>query len=496
MVQRSGVQRGPVQRGWGRCGGRARRVRPLIGGRIGRPALLKAQDQCGRGGLAGAGGSPSLRHSSPGEQQQLPSSPPPPPLSAIPAVPLCRREVCVSRRDSLSATVVQHPEACVWQPGVCVGDRGLWREAQGVQEACKVAGRGLAPRHAAVEAVPRRCRRQQGNKGSKGAPRHGPPRRTPLGWCRPPPPPAQHPMVGQQGPAGYLGYYPAQPAHHYQYPPPDFNCNLQPFVPTQFSDGLQGGPPAWHNPVYMGGHHHPAAHHAAAAHHHAVQHCQQRSPATYDDWMTPLHHNGGGASPLPQHPSLGSVGTGVHQPPHTPSPCAPGAAGPQAAPPSPTFNSYSKLPGVGGQLEYGSDGGVSGAQSPNEGVLGLAESAGDDESPPATHPQPPNAHPTPPTTLPTSTTHPPPTTHPPSSRPQQIRSPFRWIEKTAFQGPPHSGEPCSALCVRPATHLAPHITPHTTHHTPHTTVSASAAKAITAAATTTLADPFLSLRYR
>ncbi|XP_045123657.1 homeobox protein CDX-1-like isoform X2 [Portunus trituberculatus] len=255
---------------------------------------------------------------------------------------------------------------------------------------------------------------------------------------RPPPPPAQHPMVGQQGPAGYLGYYPAQPAHHYQYPPPDFNCNLQPFVPTQFSDGLQGGPPAWHNPVYMGGHHHPAAHHAAAAHHHAVQHCQQRSPATYDDWMTPLHHNGGGASPLPQHPSLGSVGTGVHQPPHTPSPCAPGAAGPQAAPPSPTFNSYSKLPGVGGQLEYGSDGGVSGAQSPNEGVLGLAESAGDDESPPATHPQPPNAHPTPPTTLPTSTTHPPPTTHPPSSRPQQIRSPFRWIEKTAFQGPPHS----------------------------------------------------------
>ncbi|XP_050735623.1 homeobox protein CDX-2-like isoform X2 [Eriocheir sinensis] len=241
-----------------------------------------------------------------------------------------------------------------------------------------------------------------------------------------PPPPAQHPMVGQQGPASYLGYYPTQPAHHYQYPPPDFNCNLQPFVPAQFSEGLQGGPPAWHNPVYMGGHHHPAAHH------HAVQHCQQRSPAAYDDWMTPLHHNGGGASPLPQHPGLGGTATGVHPPPHTPSPCAPGAAVPQAAPPSPTFNSYAKLSAPGGQLEYGSDGGVSGAQSPNEGVLGLAESTGDAESPPAvTHPPPPNAHHTPPTS------HSAPTTHPPPARPQQVRSPFRWIEKTAFQGPPH-----------------------------------------------------------
>lgn len=277
-----------------------------------------------------------------------------------------------------------------------------------------------------------------------------------------PPPPAQHPMVGQQGPASYLGYYPTQPAHHYQYPPPDFNCNLQPFVPAQFSEGLQGGPPAWHNPVYMGGHHHPAAHH------HAVQHCQQRSPAAYDDWMTPLHHNGGGASPLPQHPGLGGTATGVHPPPHTPSPCAPGAAVPQAAPASPTFNSYAKLSAPGGQLEYGSDGGVSGAQSPNEGVLGLAESTGDAESPPAvTHPQPPNAHPTPPTS------HSAPT-HPPPARPQQVRSPFRWIEKTAFQGPPHQGE----FLPRPApfhnttshqtqqTHLpSPPPPPH--HHGPH-----------------------------
>ncbi|XP_063868503.1 homeobox protein CDX-1-like [Scylla paramamosain] len=52
------------------------------------------------------------------------------------------------------------------------------------------------------------------------------------------------------------------------------------------------------------------------------------------------------------------------------------------------------------------------------------------------------SHPTPTQPRPPPSPRPPPTrrptTHPPSSRPQQIRSPFRWIEKTAFQGPPHS----------------------------------------------------------
>ncbi|XP_042216183.1 homeobox protein CHOX-CAD-like [Homarus americanus] len=227
---------------------------------------------------------------------------------------------------------------------------------------------------------------------------------------RPPP----HSVVAQQSHAGYFGYYPQQAAHHHhhhhphhQYAPPDLNCNLQPFMAGQFGDGLQGG--AWHNPAAM---YMPASHHSAAA-----AHCQQRSPTGYEDWVGPLHHNGGhgGASPLPQPSVLSSSAPGgVQQPPHTPSPCAPGTTT-QTGPGSPNFAHYQKLAPIAGPPEFSSDGGVpggGGAQSPHDNVLTLGEGAGEAGSSPNTHGPPP--------------------------RPQQVRSPFEWMKKPSYQAQPNS----------------------------------------------------------
>ncbi|XP_027220715.1 homeobox protein CDX-1 isoform X2 [Penaeus vannamei] len=224
---------------------------------------------------------------------------------------------------------------------------------------------------------------------------------------RPPP----HSVVAQQSPAGYFGYYPQQAPHHHhhhhphQYPPPDLNCNLQPFMTGQFSDGLQGG--AWHNTaMYM-----PPPHHTAAA-----PQCQQRSPHGYEDWgVPPLHHTGptGAASPLPHPPTLSSSAGGLQHPPHTPSPCAPGATV-QPGPGSPTFGHYPKLTPVGAPPDFGSDEGLGGggAQSPNEGVLPPQGDGADAGSPP--------------------------TAHAPPSRPQQLRSPYEWMKKPSYQAQPNS----------------------------------------------------------
>ncbi|XP_045619845.2 homeobox protein CDX-1-like [Procambarus clarkii] len=225
---------------------------------------------------------------------------------------------------------------------------------------------------------------------------------------RPPPPPPPHGVVAQQGHAGYFSYYPQQAHHHHhhhhphhQYAPPDLNCNLQPFMTGQFSEGLQGA--AWHNPtMYM-----PATHHSAAAH------CQQRSPTGYDDWAAPLHHNGshGGVSPLPQPPMLSSAPGGMQHPPHTPSPCNTTQPGPA----SPNFAHYQKLAPVSGPPEFANDSGVpggGGAQSPHDSVLNLGEGAAEVGSPPSAHAG--------------------------TQRPQQVRSPFEWMKKPSYQAQPNT----------------------------------------------------------
>lgn len=227
---------------------------------------------------------------------------------------------------------------------------------------------------------------------------------------RPPP----HSVVAQQSHPGYFGYYSQQPSHHHhhhhhphhQYASLDPNCNLQPFMTGQFGDGLQGG--AWHNPaVYM-----PPPHHSAAAA--AAVHCQQQRSPGYEDWGASLHQNGpGGASPLPG--SLSVSATGVQQqPPHTPSPCAPGSTV-QAAPGSP-YSHFPKLSSVGAPPpEFASDGGVGGgAQSPHDSILGLADGTGDAASSPTAQGPPP--------------------------RPQQVRSPYEWMKKPSYQTQPNSAD--------------------------------------------------------
>ncbi|XP_066972483.1 homeobox protein CHOX-CAD-like isoform X1 [Macrobrachium rosenbergii] len=224
-----------------------------------------------------------------------------------------------------------------------------------------------------------------------------------------------HSVVAQQSHPGYFGYYPQQSSHHHhhphQYGPLDSNYNFQPFMTGQFGDGLQGG--AWHNPaaVYM-----PPPHHSAAAA--AAAHCtQQRSPG-YDDWSASIHQNGaGGASPLPPSLSVTASGPQLQQPPHTPSPCAPGATV-QAGPGSP-FSHFPKLPSVGGgPPDYVTDGGGGlpggggGAQSPHESILGLGDGAGDAASPPTAQGPPP--------------------------RPQQVRSPYEWMKKPSYQAQPNN----------------------------------------------------------
>ncbi|KAK8733177.1 hypothetical protein OTU49_006506 [Cherax quadricarinatus] len=224
--------------------------------------------------------------------------------------------------------------------------------------------------------------------------------------------PPHHPVVGQQShTAGYFGYYQQQPAHHHhhphhhhhhhhQYAPPDLNCNLQPFMAAgQFTDGLQSS--AWHSPMYM-----------APAHHPAAAHCQQRSPSGYEDWTPSLHHSGG-VSPLPQ----AVPSSGLHQPPHTPSPCAAAA---HTAPASPNYPHYQKVDHLpNAHHDYagdsvvpaasGGDGGGGGGQSPHNG-LPLSDATQEAASPP---------------------------TVAPPARPQQVRSPFEWMKKPSYPAQPN-----------------------------------------------------------
>ncbi|XP_068234380.1 spidroin-2-like [Palaemon carinicauda] len=225
-----------------------------------------------------------------------------------------------------------------------------------------------------------------------------------------------HSVVAQQSHPGYFGYYPQQSSHHHhhphQYGPLDSNYNFQPFMTGQFGDGLQGG--AWHNPAAAAVYMPPPPHHSAAAAAAAAAHCQQQRSPGYDDWSASIHQNGaGGASPLP--PSLSVTAAGgpqQQQPPHTPSPCAPGATV-QAGPGSP-FSHFPKLSSVGGgPPDYITDGGIpggGGAQSPHESILGLGDGAGDAASPPTAQGPPP--------------------------RPQQVRSPYEWMKKPSYQAQP------------------------------------------------------------
>ncbi|KAK3852665.1 hypothetical protein Pcinc_040758 [Petrolisthes cinctipes] len=197
---------------------------------------------------------------------------------------------------------------------------------------------------------------------------------------------------GQQGGGGYLGYHAHHHHAHTQYPP-DLACNFQSFMGEGWHPHHAHAPP-----VYMTPHaHHPAhtAHHAHPTHH-APTACQQRSPAAYEDWMTPLHHHGG-ASPLPQPP--------MPPQPHTPSPCAPPIL---PAPPSPSFTPYHKLPTVPHQQQDYNEG-VGGASPHQVMAPALPDTGGEGGSPAG------------------------PLSQVPPTRPHQARSPYEWMKKPSYQ---------------------------------------------------------------